>query len=154
MHGQNDSARRLVQHGADVNARDSNDVSPLMYAIGTHNSEMLALLVRKDADLEALSVQTKMTPLILAVEIGDTDAMMILLKNGLNINRTNHEGYTPLMAAAESGRARVVEVLLDRGAEPEAKDYKGKTALMLAQKNGHTEVVQAQQNAETVDFFQ
>lgn len=154
MHGQNDSARRLVQHGADVNARDSNDVSPLMYAIGTHNSEMLALLVRKDADLEARSVQTKMTPLILAVEIGDTDAMMILLKNGLNINRTNHEGYTPLMAAAESGRARVVEVLLDRGAEPEAKDYKGKTALMLAQKNGHTEVVQAQQNAETVDFFQ
>ena len=154
MHGQNDSARRLVQHGADVNARDSNDVSPLMYAIGTHNSEMLALLVRKDADLEALSVQTKMTPLILAVEIGDTDAMMILLNKGVNINRTNHEGYTPLMAAAESGRARVVEVLLDRGAEPEAKDYKGKTALMLAQKNGHTEVVQAQQNAETVDFFQ
>ena len=80
--------------------------------------------------------------------------MMILLNKGVNINRTNHEGYTPLMAAAESGRARVVEVLLDRGAEPDAKDYKGKTALMLAQKNGHTEVVQAQQNAETVDFFQ
>jgi uncharacterized protein len=48
-----EAAKRLVEVGADVNIRDSEGITPLMYACMIGNSELVKQLVSKNADLAA-----------------------------------------------------------------------------------------------------
>jgi ankyrin repeat protein len=142
LRARNKVAERLLAHGADVNTSDKRGVTPLMYAAGTHNVDLLGMVIARGANLEAVSVDNKMTALLVAVENIDIETITLLLDKGANVNGTNQDGYSPLMAAAEAGAGEVVEILIARGANPAARDSKGATALMLARKHGRGDVVQ------------
>jgi len=43
----------LVEHGADVNAKDNNGITPLMYAVEKGDSEVVAFLVEHGAKVNA-----------------------------------------------------------------------------------------------------
>jgi ankyrin repeat protein len=137
MRQKNAEARRLLIWYADVNTYDNNGVTPLMYAVGTHNVELIQLLAKSGANLNAISKATKMTPLLVAVEQGNIQSVLSLLDLGANLNSTNHEGYTALMAAAESGQDAILKKLVTRGAISTARDLKGMTALDYAQQYRH-----------------
>ncbi|MEE4143199.1 MAG: ankyrin repeat domain-containing protein, partial [Halieaceae bacterium] len=130
-----------LQHGADVNTRDNNGVSPLFYAVGTHNLKLLRALIERGADVDVVSEANRMTPLLVAVENGDTAAAVLLLDHGANVNAGNQLGYSPLMAAAEAGQVAMVSLLLSRGANPRARDQEGMDASTLARKRGYREIV-------------
>ena len=141
MRGRGEVITVLLGRGADVNTQDNGGVSPLLYAVGAQNVGMAKMLAANGADLEAESRLNQMTPLLLAIEHHDIEAIRVLLDAGAKVNGTNRDGLTPLMAASEKGQADVVQILLSRGAEVKDRDVKDRTALMLAQKNGHGKVV-------------
>jgi ankyrin repeat domain-containing protein 17 len=97
------------------------------------------------------------TPLMLAVMNGHTQAVKLLIEAGSDVNvvsllldkRANIEhraktGLTPLMAAASGGYDQVGRILLERGAVenalpvPTTKD----TALTIASEKGHVKFVE------------
>jgi len=137
MRQKNAVASQLLIWHADVNTYDNNGVTPLMYAVGTHNVELIQLLAKSGANLNATSQATKMTPLLVAVEQGNIQSVLSLLDLGANLNSTNHEGYTALMAAAESGQDAILKKLVTRGAISTARDLNGMTALDYAQQYRH-----------------
>lgn len=141
MRGRGEVITVLLGRGADVNTQDNGGVSPLLHAVGAQNVGMVKVLTANGADLEAESRLNKMTPLLLAIEHHDIEAIRVLLDAGAKVNGTNRDGLTPLMAASEKGQADVVQILLSRGAEVKDRDVKGRTALMLAKKSGHGKVV-------------
>lgn len=91
---------------------------------------MLRWLVANGADLEVEARENKVTPLLVAIERNDAEALNILLDKGAQVNRTNRDRFSPLMAAAEHGQTEVVRKLLSRGAEVNVHDRRGLTPLM------------------------
>ncbi|WP_340024001.1 ankyrin repeat domain-containing protein [Paenibacillus sp. FSL K6-1096] len=120
--------RWLVEQGADINARDSYQRTPLHSQAGTWSGN-LSLLLDLGAELEALDYQAE-TPLHAAASAYQVSAVRELLARGANVHAENQRGYTPLAKALLQCRnidivqmADISELLLAAGAEvtPEMK---------------------------------
>lgn len=59
------------------------------------------------------------TPLALAAELNNLDAMKMLIENGadVNLNDQNDLAYTPIETAARKGNIEAIQLLLDNGAD-------------------------------------
>ena len=134
-----DEAKALVAKGAEVNARDHADRTPIVYAVrGSRkvgDAEMLRFLLANGASPN-VNVACRLTPLMYAIERGDLQAIELLLDHGADPNAaTAEEGYTALMAAAVLGNPEAVNLLLKKNADPRAENRQKQTAVMLAQLN-------------------
>jgi hypothetical protein len=105
-------ARLLLEAGADVEARDYRERTPLMRA---RSDELLAFLLELDADVHARSAYQE-TPLHFAVG-ESTGALSLLLDRGADPNAQDSAGRTPLHFAAIGAYVESVRVLLARGAD-------------------------------------
>jgi len=72
---------------------------------------------------------------------GETEKVIQLLNEGVNIEAKASDEGTPLMYAALKGHADVVKALIEKGAKPNARDSNRCTALMEAASGGYVEVV-------------
>jgi len=73
---------------------------------------------------------------------GRTDTVVLLLKQGADIEEKTSAQQTPLMMAALAGQTPTVKVLIDNGAALEARDKFGRTPLMCALLGGNAGTVQ------------
>ena len=109
---------RLLNEGADVNARSAGGITALMCAV--HDPREAALLIQHGADINA-KTQLGVTPLFLASAYsGAIDTVKLLLDRGANPKTARNDGAAPLHAAVSAGDAGKAALLLDRGAEMEA----------------------------------
>ena len=69
------------------------------------------------------------TALIAAATFGQTEAALMLIENGADLEVQNNEGSTALITAAFFCRTEIVKALLGKGAERGAKNNAGATAL-------------------------
>jgi ankyrin repeat protein len=163
------AVRSLIADGADVNARNAYNETPLMRA-GSHGyTKTIRLLIKSGADVNAKSADGY-TPLILSAQYGYADAVRLLLEAGADLRAKNNDGMSALFSAgsqgrgetwdllkgagAESdspademlgnaglGRTEVVEKLIAGGVSADAKGPRDYTALLLASLNGHADTV-------------
>jgi ankyrin repeat protein len=81
------------------------------------------------------------TPLHWAADVGNKDAVALLLAYGADVNvRERWFHWTPLILAAKKGRADVVALLLSSNADVNAQGTEGGTALHFAAEIGDTNV--------------
>jgi ankyrin repeat protein len=141
----------LLDEGAQVN-REDGAPSPLLHdLIERKETGLLRRVVQASAQLEhkwgTWSTNYSLrTPIQLAAEINQPNAVNILLDHGAQINASaaTDRGRTALQAAASSEDANLtmIEILLSRGAEvnaPAAGDG-GVTALQAAAIRGHINI--------------
>ncbi|KAL8863947.1 MAG: hypothetical protein Q9198_010212 [Flavoplaca austrocitrina] len=83
------------------------------------------------------------TALIFAVEKGNEDCLLTLLRNGANANAQDVYRITGLHIASHQGNLASIKVLLAYGANMEVPDRGDRTALILAVANGDTDCVLA-----------
>jgi ankyrin repeat protein len=169
--GDIESARALLDAGADVNQTTEYGWTPLLTAVNNRNYAVAKLLVERGADVNAAN-KGGWTPLYLAtdnrnIEGGDYpvpkpdldhfDIIRTLLENGANPNapvredtltRTIftmqwffEEGATPLVRAAQSSDTELMRLLLQHGADPKSVTANGDTALTAAAGIGWVEGV-------------
>ncbi|MCL2059303.1 MAG: ankyrin repeat domain-containing protein [Oscillospiraceae bacterium] len=105
--------RWLVERGADVNARDMYQNTPL------HKCDNVELLLDLGADIEAVNYQDE-TPLHLACSHRNIRVVRLLLSRNANVNAKNKRGFTPLSLALAHCRnaditncAKIAELMLD-----------------------------------------
>lgn len=125
-----------INNGADVNARDTGDYTPLLYAV-CYNPwpKIITVLLDAGADVNAQDNEG-ITSLMLAATIRTPDLIRTLLKAGANVNAGSANGTTPLMFAAKFNHdPEVVSMLLKAGVDAKVKNKEGKTALDYAQGN-------------------
>jgi ankyrin repeat protein len=109
-------ATLLLQHGADVNARDGDGATPLHNAAVSGRRELAALLLDKGADREARDSESGATPLYQAAAWGRTTLVELLLARGADVNARNKAGVTPLVAAEKNGFPEAAAILKQHGA--------------------------------------
>jgi ankyrin repeat protein len=100
----------------DLNSPDSNGVSPLIYAIESRSPEMILRLLEKGVDMNTFSGAVAKTPLMQAIELGDTPTAQILIRNGANVALQDNDGNTALHYAAAYD-PEVVPLLLEYHAD-------------------------------------
>lgn len=98
--------RSLLQHGADVNIRDSQESTPLMYAAGLwEKDDVISLLLDNDAQPN-LQNKAGATALMTAAGYGHAGTVDILLKRGADKTLRNNAGETALdVARKEKAKA-------------------------------------------------
>ena len=130
--GYTEIVRLLLRHGANINAIDDNDRTPLMHAIYKDSYEAALFLLEQGAETHHIDVDGY-TALFVAAERNNHRLVSLLLKHGANPNfRQKEYGLTPLHHAAMSLNPASAEALLQHGADVNARDESGRTPLETA----------------------
>lgn len=109
----------LLDKGADINARNINEETPLL------------LLGQENMPEEERIERTR-----------------LLLDRGADINAADEAGTTPLMLAVIGEHVDIVKLLLERGAKKELQTFDGETALDLAEQAENEEIIALLQGEE------
>ena len=131
---------RLIEAGADVNARDAEGDTPLILAAFYAGPRCVELLLEKGADPNAAN-RSGVTALIRAAT--DYEKARLLIDAGAKVRvRTADLGITPLiLAARRAGNSRAVRLLLERGAGAAESDEAGISPIMAGAASGDVETV-------------
>jgi ankyrin repeat protein len=142
--GDTEEVRRLLGLKANVNAKDQNDNTPLMFASEDGHLDIVNLLLLEEGvDINAKNKEGQ-TPLALAVLNGRKDVVKrLLLEKDIDVNAKLNEHWgetTILMMAVTKDYPDIVEMLLKKGANVNATDGDGKTAWFLALEYGRQKI--------------
>ncbi|CAH0549306.1 unnamed protein product [Brassicogethes aeneus] len=135
-----ETAKFLINHGADVNLRSSKYNSTALHdAAATENVEIAKVLLSKDADIDAQDINGY-SPLMFAVIKNHTETAKFLINKGADVNlRGSKSNATALHVAAATGNVEIAKVLLSKDADIDAQDINGYSPLIYAVRKNHTE---------------
>jgi ankyrin repeat protein/beta-lactamase regulating signal transducer with metallopeptidase domain len=155
----------LVNHGADVNFKSSNDDPAIFYSVWNEDVELAELLLAHGARLEAKSENgwtvlrhavaysnqklveffvsrgAKAPEFHLAAYMGDLNRVKSFLEKGMNVDTKDEFGWTPLFWAASNAQQDVVEYLIDKGADISVRVDGSRTLLHQAARSGELNLV-------------
>jgi len=127
-----DVVQLLLEHGADVDARDDDERSPLHLASDGGHVEVVRVLLEHRADTE-IRDKYDCSPLERASAEGFVGVVLVLLRHGANANAQSNEKLTPLHYASVKRHLAVARALFEHGADVNARDEDGQTPLYWAQ---------------------
>ncbi|KAI8499774.1 hypothetical protein Bbelb_228250 [Branchiostoma belcheri] len=127
----------LLQHGADVHAKDKGGLVPLHNACSYGHYEVCELLLKHGAVVNVADLW-KFTPLHEAAAKGKYEICKLLLKHGADPNKKNRDGNTPLDLVRD-GDTDIQDLL------------RGDAALLDAAKKGNLARVQKLATPENIN---
>ena len=141
--GEVDIMRWLLDHGADVNARNSWGSTPLFYA--RMHLDAVEVLLEHNADTNAQTFGGR-TPLSNAFTSSSREGKIVdivrrLLEHGADTNIRKYGRPPVLHQASSHGWLEAARLLLSYGAKVDEKDGTGRTAFQVAALEGHHEIM-------------
>jgi len=110
-----DAAKALIERGANVNQRNSNQLTPLFFAAIYGNREIAELLVKNGADFHARD-EHRNTPLVYALIEGQADVAVYLIEAGAALEDLGSGSFPAVFFAAKYDTAvEVMPLLLEIG---------------------------------------
>jgi ankyrin repeat protein len=145
--GKAKDVKLLLDHGADVNARDESGKSALMYSVygaGDDDKEKVRLLLDHGADVKATDIYgyTALSTLFTMASNGSLYIAGMLVAGGADVNSVDKSGHSLLMTIMyKEVDPAYIEFLLSKGADPNFKNKDGASLLLLALSLQKTEYV-------------
>mmetsp|Transcript_41640 Transcript_41640/g.163513 ORF Transcript_41640/g.163513 Transcript_41640/m.163513 type:complete len:358 (-) Transcript_41640:1449-2522(-) len=142
--GRVNDVRELIESGVDVDERDEEGWTALMWGSRVADLEVVKLLHTKGADLMAKNDKGS-TSLHHASHWQSEPvvrAILSWLSEGEGVNEQNSVGWTPLHWAAKAGSSSITKLLLDSGSSVNVRHVLGATPLHEATNSGDVEVAQ------------
>lgn len=107
-----DTAKILIENGANINAVDIEGWSALSYAVNNGDIEIAKLLLENKAKIKDELLIAIKSPIVES----RINIMKLLIDNKANINYTDEDGFNPLNIAIESGDMELTKFLITNGA--------------------------------------
>ncbi len=107
----------LIEQGADINVKDDDGWTPLIYASRLGHLDLVKYLVENGADVSVKDGIEGWTALIHASIKGDVDIVKYLVENGAEVNTQSDSGETALDRAVQLNNVDVVSYLQSKGAK-------------------------------------
>ncbi len=126
---------QVVNGMVNINERDREGRTLLVYCILENNLEFMSILISKDIDVNQKDHE-EWTALHYAAQDYNLEAARYLLKNGAVIDPQNSKGNTPLFTAVYNSRGRgaMIKLLLSYGADENLKNISQVSPKVLAHK--------------------
>ena len=134
----------LLNHGADVNIRDSYGNAPLIYcSVATERADIAELLLNHGADVNVKNEDDN-TTLMHGCGKAFIDIVKVVLRYDADVNIRDNIGLTALMHSCffENADINIVKLLLERDADVDVQDNDGRTALIIAITQGHPDIAE------------
>lgn len=122
--------KKLIDKGANVNARNRSRQTPLMFAASRGFMEIARLLIEKGADVNATYAYANV--LMAAASANRMEMAQLLIEKGAKVNGPIPSGATPIYSAIKRGLIDMVKFLIKKGADVNVKDRYGITPLKFA----------------------
>lgn len=133
----------LIESGADVHAQESTGQTPLHFAVrkeGPEHEMIIELLIASEANVDARD-KRQATPLLIAVDYNNTNAVELLINNSADTNAQDAQGFGPLHIASRYGYSDIISPLVMGGASVDLKTLAQETPIALARQEGHNDIV-------------
>lgn len=131
----------LIEHGADVNLKNSRYLGPLDYAFFSRTKDtydVYKLLLEKGADCKAAD-DSGITPLHRALRSQPLKTIKLLVDHGADMTALHLNGMTSLHQVSQNSHVDVVQFVLDHGFDIDCMSEDGVTPLHHAAANGSPE---------------
>lgn len=113
-----EQAKKLIELGANVNAKSNKGSAPLHYAISCENVEIVNELLKRGANVDEMNAN-EIYPLHLAIRRKNLEIFNLLIEAGADVNIYGEKSDCPLTVACVAKQFEMIEILLKRGADPE-----------------------------------
>jgi len=168
--GQPEAVKWLIDHGADISARDVEGRTALDFAICSKSSlpwenlfvwlksgkkslgtnalssntidDVVDILIKSGADVSCQD-NNGLTPLCYAAGAGRVTALRALIDANADISHRDKNNSTPIFYAAASDQAEIIWILRDAGADMSPFDSAGRTPMHVAAENGALKAIRA-----------
>uniref|UniRef100_A0A6N2M8P0 Uncharacterized protein n=1 Tax=Salix viminalis TaxID=40686 RepID=A0A6N2M8P0_SALVM len=130
----------LIDHGGDVNCKDSDGRSLISLAVQAGHIVAVQVLIASgcviDGSIDKL--------LHYAAAINRVDLMEVLCASfeDIDVNSVDSRGRTPIHVAASRGHVEVARFCVSAGGKTEVLDCDGSSSLHLAAEKGHLEITE------------
>ena len=140
LNGNKSEVIRLLAEGTDVNRKDMDGRTSLMYASYNGHTENVNELLKNGAEVNIVDDFGR-TALMFASSGPFHETVKLLLENQADPDLADtEEHFTALMYAAAEGQLEVVKTLLAYDANPALKDIDNDDAATFAENNQHYEI--------------
>ncbi len=130
--GNQQAALEFISSGADVNIKESNGTTPLIWAVHNGDLALVEKLIKAGAKVNAIN-NYGASAMSEAAELGNAKIVATLLKAGADPESPNADGETALMVVARSSNVETAQLLLKAGAKVNAiEQWKGQNAVIWA----------------------
>lgn len=140
----------LIVNGADVNAKNEQNITPI---VCTQNIKIAEILIKHGAELNVVTKRGD-TPLIRAISRKDKEMIRLLTAHGADVNHVVRLDFRETITQRALSTVRygdsqekkeealeILKILLEAGADPNIQNVYGNTALHDASQTGLTEFV-------------
>jgi len=141
--GQKENVLNAIRKGANIDARDDDQYTPLHHACDNGHLEVVMALIEVGANVNVNGGSYKNTPLHFACDNGHLEVAMALIEKGADIDARDDIQNTPLHLACWNSHLKVAMALIDKGAAIDARNADKKTPLHLAFRNNDIEFIMA-----------
>ena len=131
------TALKLLDAGADAQARGLDGTTTVMWAAYNGDVELVQRLIAAGADVNAAEMTRGQTAVMWAIAQHHPDVARVLLENGADVSARTKTGFTPLLFAAREGDIETARLLLGRSVDVNASSNDGVTPLLAATVRGH-----------------
>lgn len=126
----------LIEHGADVNVKDTVLWTPLHAAVRGGDTEIIELLIKNGANVNARTFRDE-SPLTFAAGMQNNDVVSLLIHHGADVSHTHTDGETYLHFVSELGFEDIAATLMKAGCDVNTRKRYGLTPLHMAAAYGH-----------------
>jgi ankyrin repeat protein len=123
--GQLEIVKLLYDYGANLNAANDYNMTPLYDASANNLIDIVKFLIEKGALLDEPS-NDGCTPLMIACCYDNIEIVKLLIAGGSNIEACDKKSETSLLSAIKLGNIEIVKLLLENGANKDIKNRKNK----------------------------
>ena len=133
-----ETAKILIENGADVNAVDFEGWSALSYAVNNGDIEIAKLLITNKAKIKGELLLAIKSPIVES----RIDMMKLLIDNGADINYADENEFTPLNTAIEIGDMELTKFLITNGANVNSLMQDGVSLIVYAISQNNMDLLQ------------
>ena len=133
-----ETAKILIENGADVNSVDFEGWSALSYAVNNGDIEIAKLLLTNKAKINDELLLAIKSPIVES----RIDMMKLLIDNGANINYADENEFTPLNIAIETGDMELTKFLITNGANVNSLMQDGVSLIVYAISQNNMDLLQ------------
>lgn len=126
--GDADAVRDALASGADIEARGTGGMTPLVAATKANRIEAARVLIEAGADVNAKD-DIQDSAYLYAGARGHDEILRMTLAHGADLTSTNRFGGTALIPASERGLLPTIDILLKAGVDPDHVNNLSWTAL-------------------------